>query len=857
MGMETLTGRESVMPPAAVSSDDAQRPAAGLTGAVWRGRDAALWGLALAYAAVAAGLVYALAGAGEAAARLAWPAAGALGLLLVLTFAVMRGAGRAQRLAESRNRLLSESFDAQPQPQLIVDAKGRTIVVNPTFEEMFDCTGHTAMEALHARLGADEASAQELRRLEVKAAAGAFTRAEIEVRSASGESEWFAVDACPIGPRSDVMWRVEDVTAQHQLEQVIRTEHETLFDFLENAPVGFYSVDEEGRFLFINKTLADWLGSSPEAILGGRMRLQDFMVDRGADDAPPYEPFVKTPGKDSGEVTLRGRHGQVVHAVVRQSIVERNGGGLRTRSVVRDLTLEREWERALHESEHRFARFFEDAPLGIALVGPAGRITECNRAFRQLVAPAGDEVIGLSLLHFIAKDDRSGAEDRLKVVGSGTDRRDPIRVRLEGDPERIGSLFMTRVENTAGGTSEVIVHLLDTTEVKNLEMQFAQSQKMQAVGQLAGGIAHDFNNLLTAMIGFCDLLLLRHRPGEQSFADIMQIKQNANRAANLVRQLLAFTRQQTVRPKVLNVTDVLAELSNLLRRLIGEKIEFTVIHGRELDLVRVDQGQLEQLVVNLAVNARDAMPKGGTLTIATSSVTNTEPICHEAEEMPPGEYVLLEVADTGVGIPKKNLSRVFDPFFSTKDVGEGTGLGLATVHGIVKQAEGYLFVDSEVGQGTKFSIFLPRYHGEEEGEGRPAEAGEPVTAGDLTGAGTVLLVEDEDAVRLFSARALRNRGYKVLEAKGGETAIELLKTANEPIDIVITDVVMPDMDGPALIEWIREHHPEMQVVCISGYAEETFRKRLDRFPDIRFLAKPFSLEQLTGTVKEVTRLPAE
>ena len=279
--------------------------------------------------------------------------------------------------------------------------------------------------------------------------------------------------------------------------------------------------------------------------------------------------------------------------------------------------------------------------------------------------------------------------------------------------------------------------------------------------------------------------------------------------------------------------------------------ELRMIHGRDLSPVKVDQGQFEQVVVNLAVNARDAMPRGGILTIRTSNVTNAELISRGVEEMPPGDYVLIEVGDTGTGIPKADIDRIFEPFYSTKEVGAGTGLGLSTVHGIVKQAEGYIFVDSVVGAGTKFSIFLPR-HQATASEIQAAEAA-PVLPGDLTGTGTVLLVEDEDAVRLFSARALRNKGYKVLEAKGGETAIELIKALPEPVDLVITDIVMPDMDGPALVEWVRERDPNMRVICISGYAEETFRKRLSAAPDIHFLPKPFSLEQLAAKVKDVMR----
>jgi two-component system cell cycle sensor histidine kinase/response regulator CckA len=374
---------------------------------------------------------------------------------------------------------------------------------------------------------------------------------------------------------------------------------------------------------------------------------------------------------------------------------------------------------------------------------------------------------------------------------------------------------------------------------------------MQAVGQLAGGVAHDFNNLLTAMIGFCDLLLMRFRPGDPSFADIMQIKQNANRAANLVRQLLAFSRQQTLQPRIIDITDVLVELSHLLRRLIGENIELKVVHGRDLGLAKVDQGQLEQVIINLAVNARDAMQGGGTLTIRTSNISQASAVRRGHEVMPAGDYVLIEVSDTGVGISKEHLARIFEPFFSTKEVGSGTGLGLSTVYGIVKQTGGFIFVDSAPGRGATFQIYLPRHQLNDAALNTRGDLAEVLPPKDLTGIGTVMLVEDEDPVRIFGARALRNKGYKVLEAKSGEAALELMGTSEEKIDLMITDVVMPNMDGPALIREVREIHPDMKVIFISGYTEDAFRQRLDSDSEIHFLPKPFSLKQLASKVKEV------
>jgi signal transduction histidine kinase/ActR/RegA family two-component response regulator len=382
---------------------------------------------------------------------------------------------------------------------------------------------------------------------------------------------------------------------------------------------------------------------------------------------------------------------------------------------------------------------------------------------------------------------------------------------------------------------------------QRLEAQLAQTLRLQAVGQLAGGIAHDFNNLLTAMIGFCDLLLLRHRPGDQSFADVMQIRQNANRAASLVRQLLAYSRQQTLQPRVISLAEVLSELAHLLRRLIGGNIDLKLEHGRDLYPVLVDQGQLEQVVINLVVNARDAMPEGGILTVRTANVTLEQPLAGTGEAVPAGDYVRIDVIDTGTGIPPEIIDRIFEPFFSTKPVGAGTGLGLATVYGIVKQSGGHVVIDSVIGRGTVFSIYLRR-HAEKPASLARREGDEE--ARDLTGAGTVLLVEDEDAVRLFSARALRNKGYKVIEARSGQAALDIMSQNADPIDLLITDVVMPEIDGPALVKQVKERRPDLKVIFISGYAESTFRAQADGAP-LHFLAKPFSLKQLAGKVKDV------
>ncbi|MEN2979394.1 ATP-binding protein [Tistrella bauzanensis] len=511
-------------------------------------------------------------------------------------------------------------------------------------------------------------------------------------------------------------------------------------------------------------------------------------------------------------------------------------------------------------NEIRFRRLFDLAPIGIALVDDRGGIIAGNAALARL---AGEEALepDQTLAELIVADRRFALAEALDGVFRGTERPGvPIEVSFRQRPDRVASLLLRRADEER--MTAALVHVIDVTERKELEVQFAQSQKMQAVGQLAGGVAHDFNNLLTAMIGFCDLLLMRHPPGDASFADVMQIKQNANRAANLVRQLLAFSRQQTLQPRVLDITDVLAELTHLLRRLLGEAIVLDVHHGRDLAPVRVDQGQLEQVIINLAVNARDAMPSGGQLSVATRNFASEDTLAMDRdwmmaggrERVPTGDYVMVELRDTGSGIPRDILPKIFEPFFTTKAAGQGTGLGLATAYGIVRQTGGFLFVRSEPGRGTAFRILLPR-HTEVETTGLEIDLAPeaPVARRSDIGetGGRVLFVEDEAPVRAFAARALRQRGFTVEEAESADAAAARLDELVEAgIDVMVTDVVMPGMDGPTLAEKVRERLPGISIVFISGYAEDTFRRRLGDDPNVRFLPKPFNLKQLVQTVRD-------
>ncbi|RVU34634.1 response regulator [Hwanghaeella grinnelliae] len=519
------------------------------------------------------------------------------------------------------------------------------------------------------------------------------------------------------------------------------------------------------------------------------------------------------------------------------------GEGLRVWRV-RDVTDVRRSEDKARDRLAVLSRALENAPFGLLLLDRDRLVREVNASFRQLIGR--DSLNGASFLDLFKEEDRPAITAMLDELEN---RRaaGPLDVSPESGQEVSLTLHVSRSAETRGGNGGMLVYVLDATERKRLEMQFAQSQKMQALGQLAGGVAHDFNNMLTAIIGFCDLVLQRHHQGEQTFADVMQITQNAKRAARLVRQLLAFSRQQPLQPRLTNVTDILAEISSLLRRVLGERVTLKMTHGRDLGLIKADHSQLEQVVINLAVNARDAIDGFGELNIETSMVEFTAPTPLSGETAPPGRYLVIAVIDTGAGIPDQVRSRIFDPFFTTKGIGEGTGLGLSMVYGSLQQMGGFITVDSrtEGETGTTFRLYIPEAapHGTEIQDDLSAAGPES----DVTGGGEILLVEDEDPVRLFSARALRSKGYVVTEARTGAAALEIL--AENKFDLLVTDMMMPEVDGATLIKTARKDMPDLPVVCISGYTQEAVAKEITALPKVYFLPKPFSLKQLAGKVK--------
>jgi two-component system, cell cycle sensor histidine kinase and response regulator CckA len=506
--------------------------------------------------------------------------------------------------------------------------------------------------------------------------------------------------------------------------------------------------------------------------------------------------------------------------------------------------------------DETFEALLSRAPEAMAFANAKGIVQASNEAFRKLFGAPSDEdptetdLCGKPLASLVADTSSQNVKDKIAALSAnGLAGAEPVEVQaaLKGPQNRRVRLTVFPAAND----TSLIVRAVETgSAAPIIDEQAVQGQKLQAVGELAGGIAHDFNNLLTAIIGFSDLLLRKFRASDPAFKDLMNIKNNATRAAELVKQILAYSRRQTLRPALLKITDVIEEFQATMGRTLGEKVKAKVQHGRDLWFVKADEGQLFQVIMNLAVNARDAMPNGGEIAITTANVSERESLALKDRGLDRGEYVLCEVRDSGTGIKPEHLEKIFDPFFSTKEVGKGTGLGLSTVFGIVKQTGGTIVVDSEIGKGTSFRIYLPRYvETEQELRERDKKPEAPADPIDLTGSGTVLLVEDEDTVRSFASRALSSRGYKVLEASSGVEALEIMDRENGKVHLVVSDVVMPEMDGPTLLRHLRQRNPNIRIVFMSGYAEEAFRKNLSADENFVFLPKPFTLKKLAETVK--------
>jgi two-component system cell cycle sensor histidine kinase/response regulator CckA len=691
-------------------------------------------------------------------------------------------------------------------------------------------------------------------------------RQQEEVRIAGQDGShgrWLRMRVRPLGKGKReakyAVWSIADITRDRERQEDVFQELQHAIEYLDHAPCGFFSVNAAGEIAYVNATLANWLDHDLAEIGSGGLKLTDIVSGDGASLLTSIMPAPGEVKTEVFDIDLRMRGGKTMPVRLYHKLAfgaDGVPGASRTLVISRARDERSDPQRA---AEVRFMRFFDHTPMAIATVDRSGAVVRANARFAKLAQSLSpDGAANKSIFRTVNARDRHLLIAAINQAAEGQGDIAPVEAMLDSARERWGQFFVTAVEDDERDTEAAIVYMLETTERRALENQINQSQKMDMVGQLAGGIAHDFNNVLSAIMMANDFLLNAHKPTDPSFQDIMQIKQNATRAATLVRQLLAFSRRQTLRPQVLDLGDALSDLTMLLRRLIGEKVKLDLVHGRDLWPVKVDVSQFEQVIVNLAVNARDAMPEGGKLTVRTANVSSEESAHLAYKGMPAADYVRIDISDTGTGIPPEIVDKIFEPFFSTKEVGKGTGLGLSTVYGIVKQTGGFVYVDSEPGKGTSFRIFLPRHHPEQDVQPDLAAANgaakensaEARPRADLTGQGTILLVEDEEGLRSLNARGLRSRGYSVIEASNGIEALEALEEKNGAVDLVVSDVVMPEMDGPTLLKTMRGRNPGLKIIFVSGYAEDAFEKSLPENQQFAFLPKPFTLSQLVAAVKE-------
>jgi two-component system cell cycle sensor histidine kinase/response regulator CckA len=633
-----------------------------------------------------------------------------------------------------------------------------------------------------------------------------------------------------------------DLTARNEAEGAMRESESRYRDLIENAHDLIATVDLDHRLTSVNAAFARALGYTREE-LNGRL-LTDFVPVEARDDVrDAAEAKVGgTAAVTTYEHELIARSGRRIAVEVASRLIEKDGRPTGFQAICRDVTERRRTAEELRASEERFRLVVEHSRDMITLIEADGTISYASPSHEATLGVEPGGLVGRNGAEFLHPDDRERMAAELRAAFGGDVREAVARLRHTdgtyvtvegvGSPIRDGRGNVTMVVSSSRDIGE----RLRTAE---LEQRLHQSRRLEAVGRLAGGVAHDFNNLLTAMNGYGDLALARlaeHRPDSELREYVEQIRLAGDKAATLTSQLLALSRRQVLQPTVLELNRVVREFVPMLRRLLGDDVTVEAALAEGIGAVFADEGQLGQVIVNLAVNARDAMPGGGTLTISTADVTLDDR---------PGDYVRLAFADTGRGIPAEIIGNVFEPFFTTKPQGEGTGLGLATVLGIVEQSDGYVSVSSPPGEGATLEVLLPRTR-------KSAAEPERQPPTDATARGErLLLVEDNDAVRGLMSRVLESSGYALVEAASPREALELAATTKEPIDLLVTDVVMPGMNGRQLSNMLREERPDLPVLYISGYTDEAMISRGLLPPGTAFLQKPFSVDQLQHALREI------
>ena len=759
--------------------------------------------------------------------------------------------------SQAGNPLIKAVLDGAFDGIVVTDGDGRVIYGNAAYLDLIGAADARDARPVERVFIGDPDASEAIYRLLKAAREGRRLQEEVRIASAHGRpARWLRMRIRPLGSAAHThnltVWSLNDITRDRERQENIFQELQRAIDYLDHAPTGFFSADVGGNIVYLNATLANWLDQDLAQVGSGGLKLTDLV---SGDGAALLTTLRATPGEVKTEIVdldLKTRSGRTLPVRLLHRLAfgpDGLPGASRTVVLNRASDDGSELQRA---AEVRFMRFFHHTPMAIATIDRDGGIVRTNALFARLFqGMIGGDARSRTVRAIVAERDWSPLEAAIVQAAQGRGDIAPVDATLAGQGERSARFYVTAVGEQERDQETAIVYALETTEQRELESRLIQQQKMDSIGQLAGGMAHDFNNMLNLILLATDFLLNAHKPTDPSFKDIMEIRQSANRAASLVRHLVAFSRKQTLRPQVLDLGEMLSDLTVVLRRLIGEKIGLKVVHGRDLWPVKVDQLQFEQVIVNLAVNARDAMPNGGHLELRSANVTAAECARYHTKGMPAADYVLVELIDNGTGIPEAIRDKVFVPFFTTKEVGKGTGLGLSTVYGIIKQTGGFVYFDTVEGKGTTFRIFLPRHvPTAQEVAAAPVATTElrPVT--DLTGEGTILLVEDEEGLRALNARGLASRGYTVLQAGNGVEAIDVLEKTDAKIDLVVSDVVMPEMDGPTLLRELRTRDPGLKIIFVSGYAEDAFQKHLPADGQFDFLPKPFTLKQLVAKVKE-------
>ncbi|AGH16687.1 response regulator [Candidatus Liberibacter asiaticus] len=794
-----------------------------------------------------------------------------VGILLLLLLAI----GSIEMTIKPKIPLETIFMDSEPEGILITNERGHIIYANNAYNALTNAVWNKRTKSLESLLSRNQEASEALYRLinslRLKSEGSEEFRLMQSLNNYSQNSEphWYRLKArvLPISLHKEKLlyaWRITDITSERKDQEKFFRELQNAIDYLDHSPVGFMSADHQGKILYINATLAEWIGIDLTTFTSKSISIGDITAGEGlaliqAIRTEPSHQKITTLDLDLRRID--NGHGIPVK-IVHHILASCDGKPGESRTVVVSRKNCDSGDPSGTIANMRFNRFFNNIPMAIASIDKKGRILRTNAHFLKLF-PNCTEGDGTSndIFSIVHKNEKR------KIIAALYDANDqksdisPIDSPHPQDENRYFRFYISATldRSTEAPEEQAILYTVEITEQKALEARMAQTQKLNAVGTLAGGIAHDFNNVLTAILLSSDHLLLQSRSSDASFADLMEIKHNANRAAILVRQLLAFSRKQTMRLTVLNLTEVIGNLRMMIQKLISEppQVKLTVDYERDLWGVKTDLSQFEQVLVNLCVNAHHAimLKESGSLTVRTRNIPSTEIHTFNYSDLPTKDMVLVEVEDTGIGMSPDIMEKIFEPFFTTKKVGEGTGLGLSVVYGIIRQSGGYILPESEVGKGTIFRIFLPRYVQEHTQESHyshdiaiiPQE--EPA---DLTGnSAIVLLVEDEDSVRRGSKRMLETRGYTVHEAFSGTDALKVMEKLQGRVDIVISDVVMPEMDGPTLLRELRKTYPSLKFIFISGYAEDAFSKNLPKDAKFSFLSKPFSLKQLATSVHEL------